>query len=347
MTLDEFIFKVEGALPDVITRSFAGRYHVFNNEAGGLEQVRELLVKSGHLTTNIPTDSVRPEDRRIVLIGRPGVGKSSSGNTILGSDVFKANCDFGAVTTKSKAKAVMVDGRQVTVMDTPGFSDKVLSSERLFEQIMKMLIECRPGPHAFIFVVEIGRISEHDAKLFSLLPILFNSDALKYSMVLFTHGDKLGNQSFEEKIQGSRCLSELVKKCGGRYCVFDNSRKGNRLQVRELLGKIDNMVTANGGECYSSDLFKTAYTFWREAQNRASFEKARDSLGEADNPNSNLPVPYRGQAQCPLPNPNPNPAKPSVWERLIRFLARKWEEIKAFFKSLLLESLVVFAMYLQ
>uniref|UniRef100_UPI003AAC0B3F GTPase IMAP family member 1-like n=1 Tax=Centroberyx gerrardi TaxID=166262 RepID=UPI003AAC0B3F len=267
MTVEDFIFEEEeGVLPDFV-KSFAGKYHLFNNEDRGQDQVWELLAKSGHLTTSISRDSVSPEDRRIVLLGLSGVGKSASGNTILGSCKFETNCDFGPVSTECVAESAMVEGHQVTVVDTPGFTDEVLSPKELYTEIMKMLVESNPGPHAFVFVVRIGRISKQDIKLFDLLPKLFNNDALKHAMVLFTGGDKLRGQSIHQKIQANSSVSELVAKCGGRYCVFDNTERGGRQQVKNLLDKIDDMITANGGLHYTSDLFNMANTFFEQARN--------------------------------------------------------------------------------
>ncbi|XP_068565406.1 GTPase IMAP family member 8-like [Cebidichthys violaceus] len=253
-SLDDFINEdPEGPLPPLVER-FAGRHHVFNNENGGPEQVRELLVKSGHLRITGVS-----KERRIVLLGLPGAGKSSSGNTILGSDKFKSGCGFDSVSTKTVSQSAIVEGCKVTVVDTPGFTDKVLTPEQLYLEIMKMTVTASPGPHAFVFVVRIGRLTNADIQLFELLPKLFNSDALRYSMILFTYGDELKDQNVD-LIQSNPQVSDLVSLCGGRYCVFDNRAKTNREQVRTFLSKVDEMVTANGGQHFTNDTFKMAET---------------------------------------------------------------------------------------
>ncbi|XP_030294103.1 GTPase IMAP family member 8-like isoform X2 [Sparus aurata] len=266
-------------LPNVVCM-FAGAYHLFNNEMDDEEQVRELLLKSGHLRTQKHPDSPADvsRDRRIVLLGLPGAGKSSSGNTILGSKKFRPGCDFHSVTPETVSESATVEGRRVTVVDTPGFTDEVLTPEQLFKEIMKSIVEASPGPHAFVVVVRIGRITERDIKLFELLPKLFDSDvcdAHQYSMVLFTHGDELEGRSIDDLIQSNRHVSALVSMCGGRYCVFDNKAKRNREQVRHFLDKIDEMVTANVGQHFTSDLFRMADTFIKEERSRSA-DDSRD-----------------------------------------------------------------------
>lgn len=192
-----------------------------------------------------------------MLLGLSGAGKSSSGNTILGSERFESSCDFAAVTTKCAAESVMVEGRRVTVIDNPGFSDEVLSNHELCEELMKVPLMASPGPHALIFVVKLDRLSEADCALLEQLPKLFGSDASKYSMVLFTHGDKLKKKSVEDLMQSNSHISKLVSLCANRYCVFDNEKRENKLQVRNLLDKIDEMVTANEGQYYTSDNMET------------------------------------------------------------------------------------------
>lgn len=184
------------------------------------------------------------EKRKIVLYGLSGAGKTSSGNTILGSKKFKSDCGFESSIKMCVSKSAIIGSQEITVMDTPGVDDSSRSPQEVVVDILKALHG--EHVHALVIVLKIGKLSKEDCSFLQYFPSMFGPDALRSTMVLFTHGDGLGGESFEEKIGASRDVSELFKRCKGRYCVFDNTQSRNRQQVRNFLQIVDKMVQQNG-----------------------------------------------------------------------------------------------------
>ncbi|XDV19295.1 hypothetical protein PO909_024792, partial [Leuciscus waleckii] len=203
------------------------------------------------------------EQRKIVLIGNTGDGKSSAGNTILGEKVFTPNHSANSVTAKSESRDGLVHGRKITVIDTPGFFDTDRDDEEIKSEITKSLIECAPAVHAFVIVLKVGRYTPQENEVVQqFLNTMKGEDVLKHTVILFTHGDQLEDQTIDEFVKVNSKLQELVDKCGGRCHVIDNKYwndcdsgyKSNRVQVKNLLETIDMMVEENG--CFTNELLQ-------------------------------------------------------------------------------------------
>uniref|UniRef100_A0A671UPN2 AIG1-type G domain-containing protein n=1 Tax=Sparus aurata TaxID=8175 RepID=A0A671UPN2_SPAAU len=221
---------------------------------------------------------------RMAIFGKPGAGKSSLANTIFGEDAFKSYHSLKTATRKCQAETRSINGRSITLVDTPDLFDTDRSEEETDEEIARCMTECAPGPHAFLIVLKVERFTELEQVVIDTIHKYFSEEAFNYATVVFTHGDELPEgETIEELVREVKPLDDLVKKCGGRCHVVDNKYwkdktkneyRSNQFQVEELLKTIDKMVMGNNGGCYTNEMLQEVEQMIKQEE-----ENIRQSAG--------------------------------------------------------------------
>eukprot|EP00117_Sycon_ciliatum_P041289 scpid66363/ scgid30229/ Putative protein PHLOEM PROTEIN 2-LIKE A3 len=166
--------------------------------------------------------------RRIVLIGRTGSGKSTLCNVLAGGEEIHFHEEDSAKsvtqTVKSQRFPIKYGEKTLTfdLIDTIGFGDTGLSTEKVLEELANLAVVCKGGIHQVIFVTN-GRFTDVERECLDLVQnVVFARSILPYMCVVRTRSDDFQNEETVARMKSvMQGMSNLLKEVD-HFFLVDN-----------------------------------------------------------------------------------------------------------------------------
>uniref|UniRef100_A0A3B3VSX8 AIG1-type G domain-containing protein n=1 Tax=Poecilia latipinna TaxID=48699 RepID=A0A3B3VSX8_9TELE len=199
-------------------------------------------INNNNVINNYYNVCIPPDHLRIVMIGGSLAGKSSTGNHVLEKYIFNVDKNGYRTTTRSEISHGVVEGRRLTVVDSPGWF--YINTLQETNEVLHSVSMCSPGPHVFLLLVPILRsFTEKDLKALVEIMKPLTERVWRHCMVVFTWGNWINDVPVENYIiREGKEIQELLEKCGNRYHVINPKSSDYSVQVKELFQKIIDMV---------------------------------------------------------------------------------------------------------
>ncbi|XP_071318841.1 uncharacterized protein [Trachinotus anak] len=189
---------------------------------------------------------------RLILLGPAGGGRTSLTDTLLGNTETRVSVGPPMESTKRRA---VVDGREVTVIDTPDLMGLSLGNNKRAREALRSLQLVSPGPHAFLMVIQAPGssmgINQDATQAIRAIMELFGDGVMGYIIPVLTHGDRLGGRrTVDQLVDVDTDLRRAVSLCGQRPELVDNRSdcptEAQSVMRSQLLGRVTGLKELKG-----------------------------------------------------------------------------------------------------
>lgn len=200
--------------------------------------------------------SVDDPGLRLLLLGPSGGGRTQLADAILNWSGGGPSTSSDPLTESVQRRA-LVEGREVSVVDTPDLlAGSSASGLRGAREALRSLQLCSPGPHALLLVVRApgatGSADQDAALAVRRTLALFGEGVVGHIFIALTHADRLAPGRTLATLLGADPggLRTALSLCGLRAELVDNGvdcpPEARRRMCKRLLDRLEEMRALGG-----------------------------------------------------------------------------------------------------
>ncbi|NXX75830.1 GIMD1 GTPase, partial [Urocolius indicus] len=199
----------------------------------------------------------------LAVFGRSQSGKSSAGNSLLGSSDFESHRSPSSVTTRCRlGRSCRISGitrrngcelaLRVQVLDTPSYPHSGLSKEQVRDTVRSALAHHfgEEGLHLALLVLraDLPLCPDECDQATQFLQEFLGPAWKDFTAVLLTHADKAEEAGFSEETylhSASSTLLSLLSSVEHKYIFLDNQKSLTKWERAVLLRKLLDFIRQN------------------------------------------------------------------------------------------------------
>ena len=184
-----------------------------------------------------------------LLIGRTGVGKSSTINSLLGSEVAKVG-RYQPTTVEVSQFKYDRDGIQFDIFDTPGLCDDLPEAGN-DKHYLTLISEKVKEVDVVFFITELDatRVSSDEKRGIKIISNAFGSDIWEHAVIIFTRSDQVDIKDYEHAL---KVRTKLIKQEIAKYAK-KQSKSIPSVAITNMSEKLPN------GKEWLGELFTTTF----------------------------------------------------------------------------------------